>query len=341
VIAGFGAGLWALLQLSPVSAAELSIATPAACSVADELTFRTERALGQPIAAAAAVRCTIHIARSSGMYAARMEVESIGSGRPSRLRSFSAPTCEKLTETLALAVVLAIGAGESAQPSPASPAGAPQVSESRLALGENPGGQQGNAVPDADAPAPDAEPSASADSGPRVAAAAALVGDAGSLPGVGLGFSLGASLGWDAVELRLLGTYLPAREASIEASSVAEISLLAGSLAACLPRLLSTAALELGVCAGAELGWLAGSGTGLDVSRSGGGLWTALRADASARWALGAGVGLDLLLSGLVPTKRDEFAIEGFGSIFQPSVVVGRVSLGVSVLFGAAEASGQ
>jgi hypothetical protein len=336
VIAGCGAGLWALVQLSTANAAELSIATPAACSVAEELTFRTERALGQPIALAAPVRCTIHIARSSGMYAARMEVESIGSGRPSRLRSFSAPTCEKLTETLALAVVLAIGAGENEPPPPASPGGAPPLAAAKLAIAEPP------AAPAADAPAPEPARTAGASNAPQLAATAGLVGDAGTLPGVGLGFSLGVSLGWDVVELRLLGTYLPAREASSEASSGGvEVSLLAGNLAACLPRLVATAALELGVCAGAELGWLAGSGTGVDVSRSGGGLWTALRADAAARWRLGGGVGLDLLLSGLVPTERDEFAIAGVGSVFQPSAVVGRASVGVSIELGGADRPGR
>jgi hypothetical protein len=333
--------VWVVAQLlgsASAAAAELSIATPAACAVADELTFRTERALGQPIESAAAVRCTIHIARSAGMYAARMEVESIGSGRPSRLRSFLAPTCAKLTETLALAVVLAIGAGPEDVPAEAAPAPGPaetasETNRAALAITESSATLATLQGDSAAAPA-DGEASSGA---PSLAASAVLVGDAGTLPGAGLGVSLGAAVGGESFELRLLGTYLPAREASIETSSGSggvEIGLLAASLAGCLPRLLQTSRLELGACAGAELGWLSGNGTGVDISRSGGTLWTALRADAAARWALGGGFGLDLLLSALVPTDRDEFTISEVGPVFQTATVVGRAGVGVSFVFG-------
>jgi hypothetical protein len=344
VLGGWCVGLWVVVQLlgsASAAAAELSIATPAACAVADELTFRTERALGQPIESAAAVRCTIHIARSAGLYAARMEVETIGSGRPSRLRSFLAPTCAKLTETLALAVVLAIGAGPedgaagASDPPAAGPAGSgSEASQAALAVAESSATLE---MLQADTPARTSDDTQASSGQPNVAASAALVGDAGSLPGAGLGVSLGAALGGELLELRLLGTYLPAREASIETSSGSggvEIGLLAGSLAGCLPRLLRASRLELGVCAGAELGWLSGNGTGVDISRSGGTLWTALRADAAARWALGDGFALDLLFSALVPTDRDEFTISEVGPVFQTGTVVGRASLGVSFAFG-------
>lgn len=344
VIAGWCAGLSLLATLvSPSSgaAAELSIATPAACAVADELTFRTERALGQPIESAAAVRCTIHIARSAGMYAARMEVESIGSGRPSRFRSFLAPTCEKLTETLALAVVLAIGAGPDdvsagaagAEPSARPPEAASEAGAAPLA---GTASSAGLAPHDASGPAPAGGAEVVAH-GPAVAVGAALVADAGSLPGTGLGVSLAAALGWSIFELRLLGTYLPGREASLATSSGsggADIGLLAGSASGCLPRLLRAAPIELGACAGAELGGLDGTGTGVDVSRSARGSWFALRADAGARWELGGGVRLDLLLSALVPAERHEFTISGLGPVFRPAAVAGRASLGASFVFG-------
>jgi hypothetical protein len=348
VIHGCCAGLWALAaHLSTAGAAhaaELSISAPTACSIGEELTFRVERALGQPLESAAPVRCTIHIARSSGMYGARMEVESIGSGRPSRLRSFSGPTCAKLTETLALAVVLAIGAGDDAAPSPGDPAadegaaGAPDTNNAAQAVAAPASNELESATLEADAAPPASSSAKDAPRGPRPGVNAALVADAGTLPGLGLGAALGVSLGWDRFELRGLGTYLPAREASIETSGAAagaEISLVAGSLGACLPRLLGAAGIELGACAGAELGWLAGTGTGLDISRSRGVLWTALRGDVAARWALGAGVGLDLSISALVPIERDEFSITGAGRVHRPGAVVGRASLGLSLDLGA------
>jgi hypothetical protein len=333
--------LWVATQwLAPTkaTAAELSIATPAACAVADELRFRTERALGQPIESAAAVRCTVHIARSAGGYAARMEVESLGSGKPSRLRSFTAPTCEKLTETLALAVLLAIGArpGEvSAVPSAAAPP-SPGASDA--------GGAAKASTSPQGVDTPTAYPGQTRDGvpGPGFGASAGLLADAGTLPGAGLGVSLGAALDWQGVELRLLGTYLPAREASISTSSgsgSAEIGLVAGSVAGCLPRRLSSSGLELGPCVGAELGWLSGSGTGLDVARSGGGLWSAARLDAVARWVLGNGIGLDFLLSALVPLQRHEFEVSGPGLVFQPSAVVGRAGVGLSLELGSTDSS--
>jgi hypothetical protein len=143
-----------------------------------------------------------------------------------------------------------------------------------------------------------------------------------------------AGLGWQALELRLLGTYLPERQAAIDGPGNAVIGLLAGGLSACLPGLLRPGSLELGACAGGELGWLEGSGAGLDVDRSGGALWGALRADVTARWALGWGVGLDVALAALVPVERHEFAIAGVGQVHQPSMVVGRASVGLSIELG-------
>jgi hypothetical protein len=102
VIAAIG---W-LLAASPAGAAELLLAHPSACTIGDELSSRTERALGRPLAAAAALRCTIHIVHDQGAFAARLELER--QGQPSQLRSFHAPSCDKLRDRLTLALVLAI-----------------------------------------------------------------------------------------------------------------------------------------------------------------------------------------------------------------------------------------
>lgn len=329
------AALAALALASPARAAELLIAAPSACVIGDELSFRAERALGQPLDSAADVRCTVHITRDGAAYAARLEVQAIASPEPSRLRSFSAPSCEMLTETLALAVSLAISSGT---PEPEPPA--PVV------------GAAGGAVPAAPAlrePAADTGEAGEASTvlpaggalGWRFGGSAALVADAGTLPGLGMGAALGVSLGIHAVDLRLLGTYLPPRDAQVASAAAsgagtpgAEIELAAGSLLACVPRLLQASNLALGACAGAELGWLAGRGTGVTVARSGQSLWTAARADAEARWTLAQGLGLDFRLSALVPWERDEFSIDGVGRVFRSNAVVGRATLGLSYELG-------
>lgn len=324
------------------SAAELSITAPTACAVADEQTFRTERALSQSIESAAPVRCSVHIERTARRYAARLEVEPIGSAGPSRSRSFLAPTRAKLTDTLAPAVVLGIGDGSgdlSADDLHAPLADDPAEAASDASRAARTVTESSAVGAAAEADTTTARGAGSAAGGPSVAAGAALVGDAASLPGSGLGVALGVAVGGEVLELRLLGTYLPAREASRQTPSGSggvTVGLLAGAVAGCLPRLLRVSELELGVCAGAELGSLSATGTGVDISRSASVLWSALRADASARWALGRGLTLDLLLSALVPTERHEFTISEVGPVFRPSALVGRAGVGVSYAFGGA-----
>lgn len=343
-------GLAGLALASPARAAELLIAAPSACVIGDELSFRAERALGQPLDTAADVRCTVHITRDGVGYAARLEVQSIASSEPSRLRSFSAPSCEMLTETLALAVSLAIASGApESEPAASEPAASEPAASALDAATAATAAAHTRSEPAADArnEAFDASGSslasrASAD-GWRIGAGAALVADAGTLPGLGMGATLGVSVGVDALDLRLSGTYLPPRDAQVEsvpasgaASPGAEIELLAGGLAACAPRLVRVSNLALGACAGAELGWLSGKGTGVTVARSGSSRWTAARADAGARWTLAQGLSLELSLSALVPWARDEFSIDGVGRVFRTSPVVGRTTFGLSYELGTA-----
>jgi hypothetical protein len=332
--------LAALVLASPARAAELLIAAPSACVIGDELSFRAERALGQPLDTAADVRCTIHITRDAAAYAARLEVQAIASPEPSRVRSFRAPSCEMLTETLALAVSLAIASG-APEPVPAAPrvGAAADAAPAARAVGE-PAADTGSAGEPAD------DSTAVSRGGARewrFGGGAGLVADAGTLPGLGMGAALGVSLGVDALELRLLGTYLPPRDAQIApaatsgaASPGAEIELLAGSLLGCAPRLLRASNLALGVCAGGELGRLSGRGTGVTVARSGTSLWASARADAEARWTLAQSLSLDVGLSALVPWERDEFSIGGVGRVFRTSAVVGRATVGLSYELGAA-----
>jgi len=328
--------LAALVSSRPAWAAELLIAAPAACPVDDELPFRAEQALGQPLDSAADVRCTVHITHDGASYVARLEVQAMGSAGPARERLLRAPSCEKLTETLALAVSLAVASGAE-RPAPSGPeraaAASVRSSSSETAITEDVSSDANEAAPS------DVATSRRDGPGLRVAASAALVADAGSLPGVGAGVALGAALGLGAFELRGLGTYLPPRSASVEISDAragAEIELLAGSLLVCAPRIAQPSArVDIGACAGAELGWLQGSGSGVDVARSGGSWWTAARADAEARWGVGRGFGVGLALSALIPWDRDQFAIAGVGRVFRPGRVIGRATLGLSYEFGA------
>ena len=317
--------LGAITLTTPAFAAELLLAQPSPCPIGDELSFRAERALGEPLASAAPVRCTVHIERDGSAFTARLEFAGMDSRETPRQRAFNAPSCEQLTDTLAVAVVLAIGSGapsesppadsDAESPTPPPPAPAPEADlEAR------------EVVPDALNPAL------------HVGLRAALAVDLGTLPAPAFGAQIGAALGGGVVESELSATYLVPRQASIDVSEgglSGTLSFASGSALTCLPRLLRSAAFTLGACAGLEVGALWGTGTDVNVSRSGSSLWTAARASARARWAFGDGpFGLELEAGAAVPFERHDFTVQQDGTtlvLHRPSAVVGRLSVGLGV----------
>lgn len=336
--------LGAALGSAPgVRAAELLLAQPSPCAVGEELSFRAERALGRPLAAAADVRCTIRMARAPGAFTARLELAR-GDGPP-QLRSFSAPSCEALTDTLALAVVLALGGGTETGSASSSTA------DSGAALPTGPIAVEAASVRGAPVPeearasdARDATPIGGGESSAPAAAPTwtirgALAADAGSLPGVGLGAQLGASVAWSELELRVLGSYFPSQHASAEslagAPIGAELGLAAGSLLLCVPELVRAASMAFGACGGAELGALSGQGSGLSEPHDSQSLWAAAIGQLSARWGMGqGGVALEALLGAAVPLVRDEFGVVDEGNLrvlHRPAPVAVRASVGVGI----------
>ena len=318
--------LGAITLATPVSAAELLLAQPSPCSIGDELSFRAERALGEPLASAAPVRCTVHIERDGAGYAARLEFAGMDSRETPRQRAFSAPSCEKLADTLAVAVVLAVGSG------------APSESPPAASDAESP-------TPPPSAPAPEADPEVRdilpEEPSPalQVRARTALAMDLGTLPAPAFGAQLGAVLGGGVLESELLGTYLVPRRATSDAPEgetlSGTLSFASGSALACLPRLLHSPAFALGACAGLEVGALWGRGTDVNVSRSRSSLWAAARAGARARWSFGDGpLGLELEAGAVVPFERHDFTVtqnETTLVLHRPSAVVGRLSVGLGI----------
>lgn len=328
------AGL-ALFGAHTASAAELVLAQPSACDISEELSFRAERALEQPLATAADVRCTVYIEQDAQGFRARLELSSPESSDAPRQRFFKAPTCEKLTDTLAVAIVLAIGSKLDEPASSRAPSAGSEESQASAVPADVDAAVPGSGDPGSTA-VDATEPTVRV----RWGASAAFVVDAGTLPAPGWGALAGVSLGGEALEVRLLGTYLWAREVSVVTSmpgSGAELALAGGSLLGCAPRLMRTERLELGVCIGAELGGISGRGTGLSVTKDGSTRWLAARADAGARWTFGPKwLGLDLMLGAVVPLQRSAFVISNEGEalvVHRPSVLGLRASLGLDVGF--------
>jgi hypothetical protein len=338
IVLELGAAVALSVAFAPrhASAAELVLDQPSACAIGSELPFRAERALGQPLATAAAVRCSISIEREGDAFAAQMELSTPGAPAAGK-RSFRAPTCELLADTLALAVALAVGESENV---------APPSSRALSAAARAPAPARPRAPVESDAGAA-LKADASGPTALHVGARAGVVVDAGTLPGLGLGAALGVSLGGDWIEGRALGTYLAPRDmpSLMRQDASIEFQLLAAELALCAPRVVQLSRLRAGVCLGAELGALSARASGFSASRAGQVLWRAGRLDVEGRWALANGIDVELALGALAPLVRHRFVVDEFrpgfvsawysqATVYHTQAIVGRASVGLSIELG-------
>jgi hypothetical protein len=293
---------------------ELDVAAPAACAT-EELAFRVERALATPLSAISGPGFRVRIEASALGFAGQIDGPATGQ------RRVTATTCEELIDTLALTLVLAIGQLN------ADPGGAGDIAEV-----STPPAAASQSAPDSDEPV--MSPNDDGQSAePHWALGAALQGDTGSLPALGVGMTAGLGVTWPAIELRAFGSWFPGREGRVDAAANApgaDIHLAFGGAAACLPLAMRFASTGLAVCGGGELGWLWGEGVNVDISRSAGALWLAARGDVAAHWQLGAGgPALELLLTVAAPLGQNDFVLRDIGRVHRPSSVVGRASVGL------------
>jgi hypothetical protein len=320
-----------LFGLGRAQAAELSARGPAECPDATELTFRVERAIGMPLGRAAPLRFSVQFmpARAAS-YTARLAVESSEPSGQGSERLLGPRPCAQLADAVAVAIALALGSTEpQASPSPEPAAGA----------------SPGAAEPGAASPAPLLSPedeargaaARSEPAGLTPALGVWLVGDAGSLPGAGLGLGLAAELRVARFAVRAAGTWLFDRHVTLPGAGApalgADMSLALGNVSACSAPFAS-ASLSASICAGWELGRLDALGTGVRDPRRAGALWSAPRVDLELAWATGDNpLRLVAQLSAATPLKRDDFFLRDLGSVYRPPVVAGRLALGVDVSF--------
>lgn len=313
--------------LPAARASELSWQGQGGCAERDQLLFQIEQALGAPLAKVAALQFAVHIERSEPPLVARLSVVS-AAGEAPKQRVLSGQDCSKLVDTLTVAVALALGAHELEQESlrAAASAAAPSVPELPPAQQE----------PVVDVPPP---VELAPESGLRGGALALLVGDAGSLPAGGLGAALGVEVGWSAVQLRLTGTMFFDQRVGVAlpggARGGADVNLAVGGLLVCSSTLSTPSArLSLPLCAGVELGRLAGVGRGVPNAREGAVPWVAPLVEGGMYWRIpGTALRVAALVSAVVPLNRDRFVVRGLGPVHQPSSVAGRGSLGIELFF--------
>jgi hypothetical protein len=330
---------------APARAAELAARGPAECPDVAELTFRVERAIGMSIAHTAPLRFSVLFeAAPPGSYTARLGVERREPPARSE-RVLGARACTELADAVAVAIALALGAEEplgslATKPAP-PPAGEPGSFASEaapLAVARADRAAPARATPDI---ADTADATAADSASPTLAPALAvtLVGDAGSLPGTGLGVGLGAELRGARVALRAGGTLFFDRHVALPDASGpepgADMRLVLGSLSACAtPFGTSSANAAVTFCAGWELGRLEAVGTGIREPRRAGALWSAPRVDVGISIRAGATpVRLVTQLTMAAPLNRDDFYLRDWGTVHRPPVVTGRLALGFDVAF--------
>jgi hypothetical protein len=286
-----------------------------------------------PLAGAAALRFAVTFQRGAQDYGAELLVEGGEPAARAAARSFRAEDCSRLGDAVGLAIALALGAAAPAEPGVVGRSLASEPPSTAPAPPEPPPPSE----PRADVAAVEPEPSSAAVLTPVLAAG--LFADSGSLPGAGLGLSVGAELRLQRLALRVGGLLFFDRQAQLrlpeQPQAGAELGLALGSASLCTLGFGSTqTALAAFICGGWELGRLEGAGTGVPEPRRGSALWSAPRLDVHLAWApLPGPVRLALQLGAAAPLQRADFFLRDIGTVHRPPAVVGRAALGLEVGF--------
>jgi hypothetical protein len=137
-----------------------------------------------------------------------------------------------------------------------------------------------------------------------------------------------------AFRAELSATYFGPQRALVrpgDPSQGGDFSLVAGGLRGCLAAPIGP--VELGGCAGAELGVQSGAAFGVNRPSTGDALWVALPLVATLRRSLSRRFGVHVEAGASFPLLRRQFAIEDLGAVFRPAPVTVRASLGAEVMF--------
>jgi hypothetical protein len=171
---------------------------------------------------------------------------------------------------------------------------------------------------------------------PSLALGAWLMGDIGSLPQADAGLAVAIEARRGRLSAEVIGSaWLPRTAHPGPVAGIGgEFALYTGALRGCIDLLpVAIPTLRLGPCAGAELGMTTGSGVGLSAPNRQQELWAAGLFGFSLRYLGVWPFALGLLTELGVPIRRPTWQIDNFRTVFEPSLVIGRASLGVSWQF--------
>jgi hypothetical protein len=303
----------ALARTPPPPRLELDWDAPQECPDREAARGAIEAALGtktetddMPGPAVVRVKVT---QSESGRYAADIWMyDATGSGE----RSFEGADCAQVTQAAALIVAFAL-------------------------KDQDTDAATKRAQPAADHGA--AASAAPADDHPNLALGARVAGDVGSLPQADAGLALVLEVWHGRLSAELAGSaWLPRTTSTgpLPPGSGGEFTLYTGAVRGCFALTSDVSRTwNLGPCAGAEAGMIAGSGVGTSISpqHSAHGFWGAGLFGFSLRYLGALPLVFGILTELGVPIHRAEWQVDDLGRVFQPSVVVGRASLGMSWQF--------
>lgn len=324
----------------------ISWSAPEGCPPASDVLGRVRTLLASELATVLhhplEVRAQV-VQLESGRYQLELEIHE---GGESGARTIEAATCQELVPAGALVIALTIdpellerahadAAGASGSPASSAEAGAAAKSAAPAATplpAQPPQREAARAATERASGAADDERLArrrAVTFGPGFR----LVGDAGGLPGFGVGLDLSLHAEWRALRLELAGVWLPSRDAlaASDASVGGSIQLLALGARACSVSVFGP--LSGGVCGAFELGQLRAEAFGADHNGSGRARWISSGLGLNGRYRLSKRLLVAARVEGLFPLERSEFTVENIGSVYAPSSVTGRFALGLDVDF--------
>jgi hypothetical protein len=157
------------------------------------------------------------------------------------------------------------------------------------------------------------------------------VGDAGSLPHLGIGGELDVALELGrARAVALLSAFAP-QDTSTGLSPGGQFTLMFGGVLGCAAPRVSRA--TLAACLGGEIGRLAGEGTGATHPRLGSALWAAGRAELGLAVPVGPGWAVVMRGAVTVPIVHPVFVVNGTLRVHEVGAVGGRFAAGAELSF--------
>jgi hypothetical protein len=308
-----------------VEAAQLSVDAPESCLDPSTLADEVSDLVGKPLGSVADVDFRIQISETPARrWRLRLEMVdqrpgSNGTPTVRGSRELEGATCAELAEAAAVAISVSVRAISIETPAAAAP---PGTAPATPPVPATPSPTTLSTARDAP-PTPAWHP----------AVVLALTSDTGALPKTGLGVDLEAELQRGALQLVAFGTWFGSQDAVASASAGGSFQLaLGGALVCFAPHRGRWTGLA---CGGFELGRLAGTGTGLGVTRpeTGAAFWRAARADVGVTAGLGGNAALVLRVGAAIPLSRPEFVLDGAELVYRPSRLAGRFTAGLEIGF--------